>query len=372
VMAPSVSTNITFTATVTDATSGVKTVTINLSSIGGSATQAMLTAGGGIYTANITATIATEGTYTLTVTATDYANTPATKDITLVVSIDIVPPVITSPAITYLYGLTSVPPGGTVTISANVTDNVPMVGGQAGVTAACTALVGTPISLTKGVGNIWAGIATVKEGMKGDYTVTITAKDAKGNEATPKTLTLTVVSGATGYKLTLVKGWNLISLPIIPNSTNITTIISAANLASGNVSSIGIVRAYDPATGTFPRYTPATGSGDLVKMADGCGYWVFMDSSDNLTVTGREWPAPPEVPPTYNVVVGWNLIGFKSLSSDNDTHYLANIAGTYPVLWSFNAVTGAYSNVKGVNLGMEVGHGFWLWVTTAGTIVPPQ
>lgn len=107
-------------------------------------------------------------------------------------------------------------------------------------------------------------------------------------------------------------------------------------------------------------------------MVDGCGYWVFMETADNLTITGRQWPVPPAVPPTYDVVVGWNLIGFKSLSDDIDTSYLANIAETYPVVWRYDAVAGAYSNVKGITDGMKVGHGFWLWVTEAGTIVPPQ
>ncbi len=369
VIPPDEETEVTFSANVTDATSGVDTVKINLTNVGGGAAVAMLDADAdGIYTASANITKSAQADYELTVTATDVAGNEGTADITLGVWSDIVDPVITDPAITYEYG-SSARPGDDVTISANVTDNI----GVDSVTVACTALEGTPVSLTQGVGDTWSVTTTIaSDAAWDDYTVTISAADAVGNEDTNVSLTLAVRSGATGQPIDLVEGWNLISLPLIPDDSDITAVISATTLTSANVSSIGIIRAYDPATGEFPYYIPETGSGELATMEDGAGYWVFMDADDTLTITGREWPAPPAVPPVYSVVVGWNLIGFKSMTSANATYYLDNIAGTYPVLWSYNATAGAYSNVKGVENGMEVGHGFWIWVTTAGTIVPPE
>ena len=378
VVPPSVSSNITLTATVADATpgSGIETVTINVSSIDSATALAMTDDGGGTYSVNTTTSVTiTDATYYLLVTATDFAGNSDSANITLIVSSDTTAPVISSPAITYLYGLTSAPPGGTVTISANVTEAV----GMGTVTAACTALVGTPVSLTQGVGDVWSVTATVASVASGNYTITIAAVDAKSNVATPDaTLTLTVAAAVTGCEITLEEGWNLISLPLIPDDSDITVVISVTTLASANVTSVGIIRGYDPATGTFPSYTPETGSGDLTEMVDGVGYWVFMEEADTLTTTGRQWPVPPAVPPTYDVVVGWNLIGFKSTGNSIDyavgppeTGYLLNIAGTYPVLWSYDAVTGQYSNVKDVADGMEVGHGFWIWITEVGIIVPP-
>ncbi|HEY90580.1 MAG TPA: hypothetical protein G4O07_01980 [Dehalococcoidia bacterium] len=374
VVKPNEENTIVFTAGVTDATSGVDSVTIDLSSIGGSATAEMLddgvapdaVAADDTYTADITVTIVTEGTYSLTVTAADAAGNEAFADVALVVSSDIVDPVITDPVITYKYG-TSVPPGDTVDISATVTDNV----GMGTVTATCDAFdaVDNTIPLTAG-SDIYTGTAKIISDTKwGDYPVTITAQDAKGNEAEDTSLTITVEAGATGAEIVMAEGWNLISLPLIPDDADITVVISDTTLASGDTSSVGIVRAYDPATGDFPFYKPSDGSGALAEMRDGQGYWVFMNEADTLTVTGREWPVPPDVPPFYTVVEEWNLIGFKSLIDMDDTEYLVSFTA-YPVLWSYDADVGQYTNVKGDT--MEVGHGFWLWATGAGTIVPPQ
>jgi len=391
VVEPDVANTIVFTAEVTDV--NINTVTIDLSSIDGLSAEPMLddgvapdaTADDGIYTAEITATIAVETTYYLPVTATDLAtnSVPTSGDdrLQIVVSSDIVAPVITDPAITYPFaGVNSAQPNDSVTISATVTDDVLM----GSVTAVCDAFIEVDVSkvidlLDNGADpdvtaddGIYTGTATVDETAGwGDYAITITATDDKGNVATDETLTLAVRTGATGEVINLEAGWNLISLPLIPGDSDITVVISDTTLASEDVSSVGIVRGYDLATGEFPAYIPGTG-GELTTMEDGIGYWVFMVEADTLTVTGTQWPAPPEVPPTYDVVVGWNLIGFKSIENDSFANYLANIVDTYPVLWSYNATAGAYENVKGLGGGMVVGHGFWIWINEPGTIVPPQ
>ena len=384
VVEPAVENTIVFTAAVTEA--NIDTVTIDLSALGGESDVEMLVDGDG-YTANITATLTEAGSpYYLPITATDLAGSSVTTSggdrLTLVCSSDTVSPVITDAAITYPFvGVDSAQPLDNVTIFATVIDDV----GMGTVTAAATAFTTATIDLLddgntpdeEADDNIYTGTAEVKSDAGwGDYPITITATDAKGNEATDE-LTLAVRYGATGLTIGLAVGWNLISLPLIPTDADITVIISATTLASGNVSSVGTVRGYDPVAGDFPLYIPGTG-GTLTEMEDGQGYWVFMEEADTLTITGLELPVPPAVPPTYDVVEGWNMIGFKSLTamvdfdSEADSGYLLNIAGTYPVLWSYNATTGAYSNVKGLESGMLVGHGFWIWITETGTIVPTQ
>jgi len=383
VVKPGEENTIVFTADVTD--TNIDTVTIDLSSIGGDLDTAMLDGGvapdeavDGTYTAEITTTIAAAGSKDLTVTATDKATNEATADIELGVSPDTIPPVISDPAITYPFGISSAEPSDEVTLTATVTDNEAMAAVNP-VTAACDVFEEDPVTLIKGEDNIYTGKGTVKSDAGwGDYPVTIIATDAEGNKATDETLILAVRYGATGVEIDLDAGWNLISLPLIPNSSDITVVISATTLTSEDVSNVVMVRAYDPATGEFPYHTPATGSGELTVMEDGVGYWVFMNEADTLTITGRQWPTPPmELPSSYDVVMGWNLIGFLSIEEMPDyavegeveVGYLANIAGTYPVLWSYDAFAGAYSNVK--NDLMEVGHGFWIWMTEPGTIVPP-
>ena len=213
----------------------------------------------------------------------------------------------------------------------------------------------------------------------GKHAISVTAEDSVGNTGDFSSR-FTVVAAVVTKEIDLYDGWNLISLPLIPENSDIEAVISDDTL--GDVSNVSIVRAYNSATGEFlPSYVPEAGSGDLATMEDGYGYWVFMDAADTLAVTGTVMPVGLEVPPFYDVVVGWNLIGLKSVTDRIDYvaaadpgkergGYLLNIAGAYPVLWSYDAEAFVYSDVKGVEDGMEVGHGFWLWATETGTIIP--
>jgi hypothetical protein len=375
-----VSTNVTFFATVTDGLSDVDTVTIDLSQLGEDYEE--MTEEEMTYNEETERyeylleglELESAAPITLTITATD-ALSNSTEE-ALILNPDDEDPVITNPAIEYPFGLSSAMPGDNVTITVTVTDNLAVDS----VTVSCSAFAET-VTLSLVEDDIYSGEATVKgDAPKGSYTVTITATDAAENSKTDESLACAVDPAVTGYNLELVEGWNLISLPIIPGNPNMTVIISANNLASRNVSSVGIIRAYDPETGEFPYYMPEAEEGEqgeLTEMHDGYGFWVFMNEDDILTVIGRQWPAPPAVMPSYYVTPGWNLIGFKSLEEDDDTHYLASLNYSpffdpYPVLWSYDAVAGKYENVKGVAKGMQVGHGFWIWLLEPSFIVPPQ
>lgn len=387
VVTPAVSSNITFTATVADATSGVASVTIDLSdaAIGGSATTPMLdggvapdaTAGDGIYTAEITATIA-EGTYLLAVTATDQSGNTVTTTgddrIELIVSSDTTDPVISSPAIAYLYGLSSAPPGGvggTVTISATVTD----AGGMGTVTAACTTGFAATIDLLDD-GNapdadadddVYTGTATVATGTSGNYTITIAAVDAKTNVATPNTsLTLTVAPD-TGWDIDLVVGWNLISLPLMPTDGSIDLLLADI---SDNVTQ---VRTWVYESGVLTEKIWAEGGavGTLDEMTDGCGYWIEMTQEITLTVTGVVLPPAPQAPPSYSVYEGWNFIGFKALSAYTAEVYLGGaVVLTFERMYGYDAAGDVYTVIQPTTPNLEPGQGYWLAVSADGTIYP--
>lgn len=185
---------------------------------------------------------------------------------------------------------------------------------------------------------------------------------------------LDTVSISMETEIPLSPGWNLVSLPLIPEDSDITVVISADTLASGNVGNVGLVYWYDPAIEGYRVYKPGVG-GSLTTMEDGKGYWIFMVSPDTLTVRGLEVPLPGQPWPAYDVFEGWNMIGFKSTSSMHHTSYLYNIAGDYSVLWGWDAGAQEYFSVYplGEHDGnMEPGHGYWLWATADGTIVPPE
>jgi len=156
--------------------------------------------------------------------------------------------------------------------------------------------------------------------------------------------------------------WNLISLMRIPTSSAIATVLS------GVTENVAVAWSYDASSTTWSSYIPDAAD-DLVTMVDGKGYWVSMTSSDTLTVSGQEMPDPPAVPRTYDVVVGWNLIGFKSTTAAIASDYLEAISGKYTLIYSYNAATQVYATVLASD-NLEPGKGYWLAVTEAGTIYP--
>jgi hypothetical protein len=202
--------------------------------------------------------------------------------------------------------------------------------------------------------------------------VVVVASDAQGNwgndvsdgvftiECAPPPSTCT----------TLYAGWNLYATPLIPDNTDITNVTAAIN------DTVSIIYAYNASSGGWLWYVPGNSLSTLTTMEDGVGYWIFMNSTDTLCIVGREWPADPLTPQhTYPVVPGWNLIGFKSTIPLDHSLYLGNLWSgglpNYSVLYSYDGSVPIYVRIYpyGTDI-MEPGHGFWLWATAAGLIVP--
>jgi len=207
------------------------------------------------------------------------------------------------------------------------------------------------------------------------------ASDGYGNYGVGYSGVFTITSAppvVTSYDIPLAAGWNLMSPPLIPDDSDIDVVISAANLASGNVGNVALVYYYDAGDyyglGVDWRYWSGPGTGDLPTIEDGLGYWFFMNSADTLTIHGTVMPSGLTLPPTYDVVSGWNMIGFKSTANMANETYLISIVGKYMVLYGFDADAAEYFTVYplGQHGGkMEPGHGYWIWMDSAGTIVPP-
>jgi len=375
--------NVTFTATVSDGEgSGVATVTIDLSSLLLSATQEMLDDGAsgdgeaddGVYGYICTALSATEDTYDLTVTATDALdNENATVDITLRVIADITDPVIESTEVEYLVGFESARVGDDVIITAVVTDDL---AGVDTVTIDATAIgLGAVVAMTPGDDDTYSATLTVGDVDPDTYTLTITATDYAENSC-PIDVTVEVTLGLTAYNISLSAGWNLISLPLIPDDASIDVVLSGV----GDISSVYYW--YNNGTSAdWQSYVPGSG-GTLTTMEDGKAYFIYMTGADTLTITGTAMPAPPATPPTYDVYAGWNFIGFKSVENMKNEVYLNTLitggVKDYSILYGYDNTTG-YFRVSpepqthgGADPGdMEVGYGYWLWLTTSsGTITP--
>ncbi len=168
----------------------------------------------------------------------------------------------------------------------------------------------------------------------------------------------------TSYDINLSAGWNLISLPLIPESSDINDIINSDNLASGNVNNIDIVYHYNTSSESWDYWREKTG-GTLQSIKDGNGYWVYTKTADVLTTHGLEAATAG-----YTLQSNWNMLGFTSIEEQNYDTYLASVGEAYSVLYGWDAATGSwYCPTVNQNGGkLEPGHGYWVHMSAPGTI----
>jgi hypothetical protein len=363
VIQPDTETDVTFTANVTDEGSGIATVTIDLSDIDGSATQAMTYDDDTeLYTYVFEDLDIAEDDYDLTITATDVVgNVNDTAVITLRVVEDVTDPEITSTEVEYPVGFESAREGDDVIITAVVTDDI---AGVDTVTIDATDIgLGAAVAMTLDDDDTYSVTLEVGDVDADTYTLTITATDAADNAATAD-VTVVVVSELTAYNIDLVEGWNLISTPLIPDDSDIDVVLADI---TDNVSQ---VRTFVYEDGVLVDKVWGSGPADLEEIVDGQGYWFEMTADNTLTISGVELPSPPDAPPAYSVYEGWNLIGFKSVDAKTATVYLAGDAyADFVRMYGYDAADVVYTTIL-TGSSLQPGQGYWLAVSADGTIYP--
>ncbi len=165
------------------------------------------------------------------------------------------------------------------------------------------------------------------------------------------------------FSLSLKTKWNLISLPLVPDDNNIETVL--ADIMSDVVG----VWYYDAATATWRTYGPGAPS-DLTTMEDGKAYWVRMKADATLWIHGTQEPVPPDPPSAYPVVVGWNMVGFRSTIEMTDTEYLSNFTPEedYGMIYGWNASVQDWEPQMPGDANLVPGHGYWIPFAVEGTI----
>jgi hypothetical protein len=162
----------------------------------------------------------------------------------------------------------------------------------------------------------------------------------------------------------LEEGWNLMSLPLIPDDTDIEDVLA------GIEADVLSVWYYDAAINDWLIYAPPAFN-SLTTLEDGKAYWFNMDAQAELWIDGRELPAPPGLPPVYDVVAGWNMVGFKSTADMSAADYLNAMAGKYTRIYGFD--NGAWFTIPPpdyTNPQMIPGLGYWISFTEDGAIYP--
>jgi len=169
----------------------------------------------------------------------------------------------------------------------------------------------------------------------------------------------TVTVSAASHQYNLNTGWNLISIPALPQSTSISDVLSSISTQVVSVWSYqnGSWKEYDPGNPLF---------NNLSTMKPGYGYWIKMNSSAVLTVSGSA-PTVTEI----NLTSGWNLVGLEGATPfDTMGDAMSSISSRIVSVWSYqNGSWKEYNpnNALFNNLStMEPGYGYWIKMNSNG------
>ena len=226
---------------------------------------------------------------------------------------------------------------------------------------------GTVVSFTSTKGTITASAPTDSTGKA---TVTLTA----GNDV-ESTVTVTanvgITSGAVTLEFTavplndqisLVQGWNFVSIP---------GDLVAAQDTIGELFGGKAVLTYNPVNG----WADSPSSGDDVKSLE--GYWVSASAPEIITLTYKN--ASRSTLPVKSVYAGWNTIGHTSANEIKAETALASIDASYSHLITWDAASQSYGSpaVNGIASGqtysnadydMNAGTGYYLFMTANSTL----
>ena len=151
----------------------------------------------------------------------------------------------------------------------------------------------------------------------------------------------------------LRSGWNLISFTVMPEDTQIQSIL--APILSNTV----IVTSFDQSWGGARTFDPALpGYSDLQTMDPEHGYWIKLTSPDTLVVTGRRFHSSSPI----GLKAGWNLVSYLPEPTESVDVALSSIVGNIYVVDGFDSVAMTYRPGSPYNdlYVMKNGLGYWI------------
>ena len=217
----------------------------------------------------------------------------------------------------------------------------------------------------------------------GTYEMSFNGQDELGNTLKNDVKIKFEIKAPDPFKLDLVPGWNLVSIPSLLTDTAIDTVIPADHPATQ-------VYTYDPTEpGGWLNATRlrldevAEGEarvfdGSLKQITGSVAYWIFTDSFEKLEIpfdsaVVRANQTIRQVP-QVNLLQGWNLIpilditGAKKFGDDLNTP-TAYLRGDVLRAYGYSTSTNRYTTVAD-DANLRVGYGYWVYMTKAKVIVP--
>ncbi len=173
--------------------------------------------------------------------------------------------------------------------------------------------------------------------------------------------------GHSNFEKNLALGWNLVSLPVIPESKAITEVLSSI---AGKYT---LVEAYDAEHDTWRIYDPAMPpeANTLLTLDEATPFWIKMCEPATLQLPGL-LPIYTEQP----LFAGWNLISYPASEPRAVADALSSIAGKYtqvlryepgePTAWKrYNTGIPPWANSL---TQITPGWGYWVYVTENCTL----
>jgi len=201
------------------------------------------------------------------------------------------------------------------------------------------------------------------------------------------------------FKIELDPKWNLISLPLFPFNTEITSVLASMDRPDQLMSVWYFDQCDDPDPQVGKWYTdPGDGTGDLDDIEAGKSYWFRMRHPGDLGydpgafpvslwVFGHHAPMPPADPmAVFDVCEGFNMVGYKAPwdyipgpdltpQQEWDDLYLWNwldlFGGPeYGVIYSWDSTVQDWLWSYPYNELMTPGVGYWIPFSHDGEIYP--
>jgi len=203
----------------------------------------------------------------------------------------------------------------------------------------------------------------------GGPTITITGdgiNDMNGNTLSSGTKTINT------YRIDLVEGWNLISIPADVDTEDIDVLLG--DIWSNINMSVNILW-YNASISDWETYTPSQQTGTFSHIEQGKGYWIKMNDSDTLignysTVLHGTEPAPivELTGHKWNMIGHWTTYNQTADTSGGLSSLSDVLASTGEILYKYDTASKAFINIYASSTtNMEPGVGYWLYLKTTDT-----
>ena len=161
--------------------------------------------------------------------------------------------------------------------------------------------------------------------------------------------------------ITLIPGWNYISVPKTLNATN-----NTAGILFAGVTTTGSPIQYDAGSKSWMTVGPM----DVIQPLN--AYWINAVDAVNITPAYNS----TQTPVNKTVYPGWNAIGLSAKVNTTANNALACLNSSWKTLIPWDLADGSYDSAI-INGGsgayspdrlMTLGNGYWLYVDAQGTL----